>query len=107
MPAAAVARRTPAIAGISGTSFGASGEIAVDIRASLSRKRRSALYHLFTRGGRVSPRRPAHAGPITTVVVVKAPGDPSPAKPMHWRLWVPAFAGTTAWRGSTSPYAYR
>jgi hypothetical protein len=31
MPAAAVARRTPAISGISGTETGASGETVVDI----------------------------------------------------------------------------
>src|SRR5262245_26258682 len=34
MPAAAVASLTPAIAGMSGTSVGASGEMAVDMRAS-------------------------------------------------------------------------
>jgi hypothetical protein len=41
------------MAGISGTLLGARGEIAVDIRASTFEKRRSALYHLFMRGGRV------------------------------------------------------
>src|SRR4051812_36525712 len=51
MPAAAVASFTPAISGIAGTSVGARGETAVDIRG-FRLEEGSALYHLHARGGR-------------------------------------------------------
>src|SRR5271165_4572795 len=52
MPADAVASFTPAIAGMSGTSVGASGEMAVDMGASGFEAEGSALYHLSPRAGR-------------------------------------------------------
>src|SRR5712691_8262735 len=71
MPAAAVASRTPAIAGMAETSVGASGETAVDMRLPAIRAKGSALYHLRCDGGRgrvhTTRRRPrGKRGPITT-----------------------------------------
>src|SRR5258708_16580042 len=59
MPAAAVASFTRAIAGMSGISVGASGEMAVDMGLPASSKG-SALYHLNRPGGRYSAARLFH-----------------------------------------------
>src|SRR5579871_6560784 len=74
MPAAAVASLTPAIAGISGTSVGASGETASDIGDPAVRARQRSVSPLAACGERwaaqnhhASPRR--KPGPITTGLV--------------------------------------
>src|SRR5256885_6855112 len=74
MPAAAVASLTPAIAGISGTSVGARGEMVVDMRApSSTRFNRSRTWPGHPRPEGQSTRSPRHGtagrfGPAMTTV---------------------------------------
>src|SRR5258707_14576809 len=75
MPAAAVASLTPAIAGISGTSVGARGETAVDMRAPSSTGSNNRHARIYTglprpQGRSTASRRrmAGHFGPAMTTV---------------------------------------